>query len=437
VDDRLRRIERDARARPDDLSAGRTLAQELARAGERVSTWREWCRLARQGELEAWDALERRPVALRARPSSVARRMLRPAAQPLVTDAFGRDTIAFAGETLSVVDPVTLATRWSAQVEGLGLAVACGPRVARIAPEAGDALIIHDALTGAELGRTRLGRNECVVERLESTADRIVVWARDHGVRGPGRVLTFDAGEKPAAGVASLRVREQTTPIAAMHGHLVCAEQAKDGLHVSARPVDGGPPRWSLPGSLLAADARGALLVSWPEGGRYDPEPSVLTEVDLATGARRWRREGEPVRAGAVRLAPGVVVQASRLDGNPMRPEDEVLQVRALDRTNGEVLWRYHSTGHHALLDVALTEGVAYVAVAGVAVGASGRLEVTDARLLGLDLASGQVLFAHALNVPMWWAPDGNRSKLSLVPVERGALVVASDKQTTTIERFE
>lgn len=424
MDELLRKLERAARSRPDDLAAGREYALALQQAGDFTGAWSVWCRLARARDAQAWAALEDLPSSLRSDPRAVAKRTLKAVVR---SSAVSHDSLVLPGH--GVLDQGSLSTRWSL---GNASVMASGPRVCVAGPEV---VTVHDARTGAELGRCALPAGESPhVERCFAAADRAVVHWRDLRPRGGMRLVTIDLGDSPSRVVSDREVDELFTAETAAAGVVFHDDQRDEGARcVTACDLDSGEELWTAEGGLACADARGAAM-----SANDDEEAKgwSLKEVDTVTGDVRWTLAELP--DAPTFLGPGHLVRACTKDPWHGRgPDDALLRILAIERSTGAVAWRLEDRiGWHVVLCTRLTVDTAYVAFGLVDKGA-GAPVVRDPRVLALDLGSGEAVFSRRLAVPDDWPNSRSRRKIHLVPLSGALLVVAIADEEVRVERWE
>lgn len=280
MDETLRALERAARADPTDRAAGWALVRGLDRAGDAVAAWRERCRLARGGDLSAWDELTWCPRGVRSEPRVTARVDCPRAG---VLGGGGADVVVvhplYGSGMVRGLDARTFEPRWSIEGQngtwlGPCLAVLREDRVALVRGADGHELTSVD-FPGADLARSPQGQ-----------ADRILLLGGDQ----PATWFTVDLGlaprvEGPPAGVGSWAH--------VLAGDLVAwsapprPEAAGDAPELFAVSVHDPTRRWPLPGSWVrGADAR-SIVVGW--GDPHDHEAKEkCSVVDSGTGGVLW-----------------------------------------------------------------------------------------------------------------------------------------------------
>jgi outer membrane protein assembly factor BamB len=381
-------------AAPDDAAAARAFARACEQARDLRRAWGVWGRLARAGDLDAWDAVERRPSGLRHPPQSQAFATLEANMAPLRTWS----GLVFAGRVLQALDPLELETRWEVSLSSRAVVpVACGPWVAHEdGPLGTRAILFRDLTTGDQAARTPFENDPSIVRMTITTcaaADRVVATLNDYGQ--PRESLVFEAGERPG-GV--LRALDREEPLQGAAADLLLVTGPNGELR--ATPTEGGESRWRRSVEVLAADARGALVTR-----PYSHGEGELAELDLRDGELRWRRDnlsGQWLATAQAWLSVGT-------------------HVRALSRADGHEVWRARgSFAGQRLLATALADDVLYLAT-----DASSRRTVT-----ALDLQSGEELFTRSLSPRTLTGPVG------LAPVEGGLIVSVQDRARTRVERL-
>lgn len=408
MDERLRDLERAARARPDDRAAAWALVRALEQAGDRTGAWRSLCALARAGDDAAWDALDRRPAGLRRTPEVMAEARWPREALPALGAALEDALVLFDGHHAAALDPRDLTTRWrvSARSHRARPVALCGPVVACVCRRLGKGpeLKIVDLASGALLGRASLGEAQDQELGVLVTADRIVARAADPLLLRE-RARVFDPDGRPTDvdhTIVLPRFADQ-----AARGLLFASDRV--GGTFSALPLDGGDAAWSGIGAIHGDD-RGLLVDRAAPGGALE-----LADLDLATGEARWSlrrddREPWPVTGDTVLLA----------------SERSGLSLTALDRADGAERWRQTAgSGRCSVHDVVAARDVVYVVAAFTA--DERRFE---ASVLGFDLATGEPLLRHRL------ADEHTAPRLALVALEQGVAVIASRRDGTTVTRL-
>lgn len=431
VDERLRRLQRVAEARPDDLEAGRAYALALEQAGDRVAAWSAWCRLGREGDPEAWGHIDRRPTSLRAEPTTIATRTLaspdrRPAYCWVAAD---RGALVLLGH--GALDPVDLSTRWPIAASPGARPIVSGPRVCLAAPAAAT---VHDLHTGALLGRCPMPAGESpMIEDAMASGDRAFVRWRDFRSRGETRLLTIDLDDRPGAVVADVAVDGGLMPDLAAGGRLLHDDQRdEESRGVTACHVGSGQEVWTAAGRLIAADACGVLMTEWT----YDDDATTgpLSELDAATGEVRWSID-DIDHGRTLFTATHVVCTSSKDPYHGRGPEDDVFCALGVDRRTGRVAWELEERiGWHVVLGAAASADAAYIALGSVERGAGPPI-VRDPRLMALDLASGSRLFEQRLAVPDDWSTSRSRG-LELVVVPAALIVLSTSGRETRVERW-
>jgi hypothetical protein len=380
VDDRLRALERAARADPTDRAAAWALVRALEQAGDATGAWRERCRVARElDDDDAWRELTWRPTGLR-EPGSVVRRQL---ADVQLVSAGPGAMILVGGGSLLALDPTTLETLWTAPV--IGERVCVGPYVAHGHTE----LVLRLRATGQEVARAdpppMLDAPPGAITRLHASADRILASMvhETEDQRRSCRALF-------AADDLRLLARIDDTTRAEVAVRDVVLTRGP-GFDVIAYPLAGGRARWRVRGVLLTADAEGALVLQ-----------QAMTERRLQDGASRWSspESFEALRSGAT-WSFGAEVLALLVGG----------RLSALRRHDGASLWTRPTRPGATLGQV--TVGAAAAHALHVAPGAS--------ELVTLDLVTGETL--SRLQVRLAFERSANAS---LHAIDGGLIIVES-----------
>lgn len=149
MDDRLRALERAARASPTDRAATWAFIRALDSAGLALAAWRERCLLARAGDPRALHEVDPAPDGARGPGELIQREW--PRDMPGYVHVSG-DTYLLAkwDETLAI-DTETLDVRWT--THGSLFALAHGA-VGVVTTRDPRGLVIRDLRDGRELGRT-------------------------------------------------------------------------------------------------------------------------------------------------------------------------------------------------------------------------------------------------------------------------------------------
>ncbi|MCO5170612.1 MAG: hypothetical protein M9894_30135 [Planctomycetes bacterium] len=316
MDDRLRALERAARADPSDRVAGRALVQAFDQAGDEVGAWRARCRLARGGDEDAWRALTALPAGARAPGEAIER---------VFDGAYSAEadprTVLLAGPTLEALDAATLAPRWSISgAQGHSLLV--GPYVVHAPAEASE-VVLRLARTGEEVARVAAPGP---VTALHATLDRLIVTC-EQGQES--RSVIVDLGEVPGA---TLAVRVDRPPyqstVAAGRGLRVVVKHESVAAVYEARGVDDDVVRWPthqlrwISDSGLVADSGHDL--------------TEISELDPSTSLCRWTYGSRSTPVAAA-LAGDVVVLALARSANDLSPGR--MHLTALDRRDGAPRW--------------------------------------------------------------------------------------------------
>lgn len=338
-DDRLRSLERAARAEPNDGAAGQALARAYELAGERRRALLEQARLARQGQADARAALD----AWAPRPHPTAALIRRPAIGPQVRER----TVTMAGAVLAAravasdarlllptrtrlvaLDPIELTEVWAAPGQAWPLAL----RGDDVLHAGGAGLVLRDGSDGAQLAEVALAGR---VVDLFTWGDRAVVVHDAPGVRrvsaidvgaSPGRVLwTRDA---PTGAVDLVRLVRQRV---VMSGPLrLEVLDVETGRTAAARALSPAQPRAQTGERVATTDARGVVVVT------ADLAPTAagvrVAEHDLSRLEPRWHVQemaddvevtlGDGVAAlRFLRAGASTVVVVDRATGSSSRPE--------------------------------------------------------------------------------------------------------------------
>ncbi|MCO5165381.1 MAG: PQQ-like beta-propeller repeat protein [Planctomycetes bacterium] len=409
MDERLRDLERAARARPDDRGAGWALARALEQAGDRTGAWRALCALARAGDDAAWDALDRRPAGLRRAPEVAAEARWPREGVPALGAALEDAVVLFDGHDVVALEPLDLAERWRVRLRSPHPtpAALCGPVVACVGRRLGRGpeLVVIEGATGRVVGRSRLGHRGAEDRGISATADRLVARTRDGG-GGSATARVFDALDE--APLAEDTVVLPASPGRGVRGRLI----SRFGQVLTARPLEGGDPLWTANGSVLHADDRGLLVA---RSGPAAPEAHAV-ELDLASGRPRWVRPRD-AGSGPALLTQDVAVLAHERGG---------LTLVALDRADGAERWRRSvGGGRCSVHDVVAARDVVYV----VAVFTADERRF-EAVVLAFDLATGEPLFRHRL------ADEHTAPRLALVALDKAVAVIASRRDGTRVTRL-
>lgn len=325
MDERLRDLERAARARPGDSAAAWAYVRALEQVGQGgVARWGALCRLARSGDDEAWCALELQPAGA-GRLEVTGHVDLE---NPVYLSGQGAGRLALmrparSKGVLEVLDARTLAVSWRVEADGLDVAVT-GPRVAHRSPDPTE-LVVRELHSGVEVGRTPL---ECSL-RLQAAAGRAVAFLRD-----TGHICVIDMSDAPGTVL--------------WRGDMPRGDLARDRLlgGVRAWYLDRVPrmtaafalgelaPAWEVRGWLRRADSSLAVLLRW-DGERTDlrergpacARGGTLVALDVVTGAERWTHVVEHEGWIEVRFTRDHVIA--------WRPD----RVEALDRRTGAPCW--------------------------------------------------------------------------------------------------
>lgn len=412
MDARLRELERAALAAPHDVAASRAFARACEQVGETRRAWLTWCRLARAGDLDSWDVLERRPAGLRRQPEVEAFAALESGLSPL--PGTGRRELVLAGRILQAITLDELEPVWSNDLTARNVAsLACGPWVVHEQGSMGERrLLVLDAATGLEAARATLVNDNTLTRstvQLRATADRVVAQL-DELRRGRGWTTILDVGERNGEVLADVEPQRRVLDVA---GNLLFLEAPYNSREpTSARPSEGGDSRWTTRATILAVDARLALVATPDTSGGL--EAPQVTALDTRDGSVRWRA---PSIAG--HWHPGGEVW---LQLNTRGAQSGLSEARGLSRADGRELWKAgYRHAAQRILTVALASDVAYIATEGE----GGRRSVT-----ALDLITGEEIFVRGI------FPATGTEPVGLVPIENGLVVVTQDRSRTRLERL-
>lgn len=319
MDDRLRQLERAARADPDDLAAGRALVRALDQAGDAVGAWQARCRLARAGDEGAWVELAPLPGGAREAGQPVERSL----EGRVAVDADAR-TVLVAGSSLAALDPATLEPRWS--VEGQqAVAALLGPFALHV-PAASTTLVLRDALGGDEVARTALPAPAAFVD---ATRDRVIVIC-EHSIGAT--TVVIDLGDQPGAPLA---VRPDVLPFRAARGAgrglRLVREHGGIADIVEARDADTDAVRWRTRDWLLHGSDLGFLVMT-------GPRPRRVLELDPRRGEPRWTATLDAPQGGVgALLTPEVAILSTQAP--PWTDEARRFNVAAFERVDGTRRW--------------------------------------------------------------------------------------------------
>lgn len=390
MDDRLRALERAARADPTDRVAGRALVQALDQAGDEVGVWRERCRLARGGDERAWRELTALPAGARSPGEPIER--LFEGAYSAEADA---RTVLLAGPTLEALDAANLAPRWSISgAQGHSLLV--GPYVAHAPAEARE-VVLRLTATGDEVARVATPGPVTV---LHATLDRLIVTC-EQGFES--RSVIVDLGEAPGA---TLAVRVDRPPyqstVAAGRGLRVVVKHESVAAVFEARGVDDDVVRWHARQLGLLSDS--GLVVFFGHGN------AEVSELDPASGERRWTYAPRSPAVSAA-LAGDVVVLA--LARSPSELGHGCMHMTALERRVGAPRWERPAPSH---FETCVSEDAMYLL--------DREPQEWSAKVERRELASGRTMWGGPIPTPPlddpYWVPGFHA-------VDRGVVVVYSD----------
>lgn len=338
TDERLRSLDRAARATPQDAAAGKALARAYEQAGDRRAAWFEFARVARLGEAEARTTLDtwaprahpaqvvtRRPGL----PEKVRRREVELVGEVLASDPVASDTrLVLPMRThLLAADPVDLSARWKADAQGWPVAL----RGDDVVHANGSTLVVRDGETGEELGQTPLaGRIVDVIV----WGDRALVVHEAPGIR---RVSVIDVGaaalgrvlwsrEWPANALELVRgARHRVVFVTRDRVEVVDLETGKT---TCARALMTFQPRSVRYERVRVADARGVLLEEITPDLAGGPASIRVSELDLGRLQPRWSVE-QHASVFTPALGDGVALLAMR------RTVEQEARNTAVDRSTG------------------------------------------------------------------------------------------------------
>ncbi len=396
MDDRLRALERAARADPTDRAAGWAFVRALDQAGEAFGAWAERCRLARSDDPQGWLELERPSADVR-EVGAIERRQLH--ADPLQVSVCGATLTIAQRRELLVLDVRDLSTRWIAG--GGACALAHGPLVIH-ADDHERAVVVRDARDGRALGRRRLER-DLLPRGVVAAADRAAVHCEREP--GPGRppgeevTLVIDLASEPGA---TLAAHAEPPPTAGLVRGLRLVQgagalEARDV--VSDRRAHTLAPRWSW-----LSDEGGELLLSTSRS-----EGAELCLIDAATGHERWSTPaGVDAVEGAALTGDSVVLLAP----------DGTLVGRS--RRTGLRRWTCPSPADG--IDSSLAASVSAVYVASLARREALR-QVTS--VLAVDAATGRPLWVRDVAHPFDPDLEAPVSRVRVRACAAGVVVIA------------
>lgn len=299
-DERLRSLDRAARANPNDVVAGKALARAHEQAGHRRAAWMEFARVGRLGDAEARTTLE--TWAPRSHPASVVTR------RPGLPEKVRRREVDLMGEVLAgdpvasdtrlvlpmrthlvAVDPMDWSVRWKVDAQGWPTAL----RGDDVVHANGSMLVVRDGETGDTLGQTPLaGRIIDVIV----WGDRAVVVHEAPGIR---RVSVMDVGatlgrvlwtrEWPANALELVRgARHRVVFVTRDRVEVV---ELETGKTTCARALMTQQPRSVRYERVRVADPRGVLLEEITPDLAGGPATCRVSELDLGRLEARWRVE--------------------------------------------------------------------------------------------------------------------------------------------------
>lgn len=373
MDDRLRQLERAARANPDDVAAGRALVRALDQAGDAVGAWQARCRLARAGDDVTLAELRRLPAGA----LSAGQPIERTYEGELRLHADAR-TVLVDGARLEALDAATLEPRWSVE-GGQDVAALAGPFVAH-APRGERTLVLRDARDGAEVARVGVPGGAATAV---TTLDGLIV-AFEQDLRGG--VAVVDLGERPGT---LLAVRHDVPPFGATRhaarGLRLVRVHASIADAFEARDVDTDATVWETRHEVLHASEHGVVVETRVRLRR-------IAELDPVSGALRWSAPVDGPRAPLnVLVTPELVVVCAQVP--PFAGAASGLTVAAHEREDGARRWtRGDDLPASLLLAQTVADGlVAFVRAPVGGPGAEARLEV-------LDALTGETRWSHPLD---------------------------------------
>lgn len=380
MDERLRNLERAARAEPSDRAKAWTFVHALDQANDQQRAWQERCLLARAGDERAWLELDG-PVVNGVR--EIGRVGVRDLDESLrLIGANSRSILVAGPDGLYGLDANTLETLWSHPEHADWLL--SGSRVFG----GGTELVVLDATTGAALHRGPLPDAGAGVwwPRAQS-ADRLLLVCQLED--GPS--LVVDTGLHLGDVVAHLPNARAGMSTHAAHG--LGLRHLNRWSTLEAFDLETGSLRWRWDGALLDADARGALV-----------------------RGRRLRGVGPrllDVRTGAVLVEAATEARMGRLTQDLLILLNDGLHF-ALERTTGQVRWTVPRPSDPIWLECA--HDVLYMA------NGTGRPETRDGTTFvrAMDLADGAT---------RWEYPVVRRPRsVKLVAIDRAVVALVGDR---------
>jgi outer membrane protein assembly factor BamB len=415
VDDRLRALERAARASPGDREAVWAFVRALEQAGDSRAAWSERCRLMRAGDEQAWNELSLAPRGATRFEAGATR------ALPRGVEVRGDGGTVFVGDetTVHAVDARSLETSWSVAADGPEPGALWGPHLVHVGPE-GSTLLVRARADGVQVGSIALPHRTRIGTVLATVGHLVAVWDRQDDDR-PDELFVVDLADGAIAGA---RVREWpqargfTWPIAARDVLL----QSTTGGSTIAYDLASTRVRWSHKGGPVHADARDALLHL--RDGRSNHE---LRCVDLSMGTVRWVHSVESTLGVGHALGPDLVIVAKAV-GTPAN-----LEIDALDRSTGELRWSLRDpVGPHVVKAVAAAQGVAYVAYGVPWAEDDPTRGLDDLTILCVDARTGERIGAPC---PLTGPAERPILSARLVPVDGAVLVTARGHHGTWLGR--
>ena len=438
MDERLRELERAARASETDRVAGWAFARALERTGDRRAFFLEVARLARGGDSEA--ARELTVFSPRVQPEAQSRARFAITSPPRVRSAevpLGVLRAASESVVVGTDNEGGLVAVCARELTPLWRGDATGARVPPFLTRPlfgfrGDDLVVareavlslHDARTGDERARVTL---EGPISELALSGDRAAL-ALNLGARRA--LVSVDVGESFGTVLHGIHGLGRGSVRAGPGASAFLVERLENaaGSELEAIGFEDGQSRWrrtDLPPSALAAiDARGVVV-------RTDPyarsRADVVRELDPDSGRTRWQvdlsrdlerriledRLAEPVRKPHV--APEllledelvVVSSLSYLGKSQFAPS-----ISAYHRQSGALAWSWSQPRLEELAHLALAGGLvlvffasrhaAYVLALGLGDGKVA-FELPIERLA--ERFGGWVPLSHALLL-LWTTPD-------------------------------
>ena len=414
-DDRLRELERRARAAPDDAMLGWTYARALEQAGKLRASYLELVRLERAGftdarvrlrELEGWSARTQAAHEAPVGAVTIARRSRLEVACEWIaaTDRFllGQSGRHGRNRTLTAFDLDTLEVLWTAPTSRTSVHVWQG--LALLSLE-GSQLLLRDGRTGRQEARRSLGAEYV---QLHASGDRAFLAGPDTSRRLYGVELGARFGEHAWS--------ERQLPLQDLGFGGDMAVLLFPGAGHQGRRIEDGDLAWRSEerGAVKAIDSEGVVLhVS------ADADDRQLVEHALDTGRVKWRMPH--FYAGSLRVVLAPEVALGMLFDHFYRPPDS--GVLAVSRSTGRRLWERP----------ALQDAVAWARAGGNVYVITAREGSGHFELLALDLATGKTLFT--MSEPF---DHGKGHTWTAIPAKRDLLVLVSHAKegVTHVWRF-